>query len=155
MARRRYDNSHDASLVSDLLHLSLRWPPAGLIAAAGFGLAGFVARYTIRSDFGGSFAGEMIAIPLYLLGGFCFVFFLVGAVMWLVRRATGAAAPASPRSPNAAPHAGSLPPGAPAPLCARCGVPMVRRVAGRGLRAGRPFWGCRNFPACRQVRSIG
>src|SRR3954469_1995543 len=124
MRRRRYDESHDGSLISDLFHLSLRWPPAGVIAAAGFGLAGFVARHTIRSDFGGSFAGEMIAIPLYLLGGFCFVFFLVGSIMWLVRRATGAAAPTSPQTRYAAPHSDSLPPGAPAPLCTRCGVPM-------------------------------
>ncbi|MHB9004461.1 MAG: metal-dependent hydrolase [Coriobacteriia bacterium] len=38
------------------------------------------------------------------------------------------------------------------PLCPSCGVPMVRRVATRGKNVGSVFWGCRNFPRCRQIR---
>lgn len=35
------------------------------------------------------------------------------------------------------------------PTCPRCGNPMVRRVAARGIRVGSSFWGCSTFPACR------
>jgi hypothetical protein len=40
------------------------------------------------------------------------------------------------------------------PACPACGQPMVRRVAGKGPSAGRPFWGCGRFPACRGTRPI-
>jgi hypothetical protein len=40
-------------------------------------------------------------------------------------------------------------PGAP-PICPKCGVPMVQRVASRGPNPG-VFWGCPNFPHCRQT----
>ena len=36
-----------------------------------------------------------------------------------------------------------------APACPRCGADMVRRTARQGLHAGRDFWGCSTFPACR------
>lgn len=36
-------------------------------------------------------------------------------------------------------------------LCPKCGVPMVRRTAKRGEKAGSEFYGCPNFPKCRQV----
>lgn len=32
------------------------------------------------------------------------------------------------------------------PICPSCDVPMVRRNGNRG-----PFWGCHNFPGCRQT----
>lgn len=38
------------------------------------------------------------------------------------------------------------------PTCPRCGVPMVRRTAQRGLHAGEAFWGCPNYPRCRAKR---
>jgi restriction system protein len=40
------------------------------------------------------------------------------------------------------------------PVCPRCGAVMVRRQASRGARAGQPFWGCSQFPACRGIRPI-
>lgn len=40
------------------------------------------------------------------------------------------------------------------PLCAKCSVPMIRRVARRGSNAGDAFWGCSNFPNCRETRAI-
>ena len=39
-------------------------------------------------------------------------------------------------------------------ICPKCGVPMVRRQAGRGMRQGEEFWGCVNFPKCRQTAKI-
>lgn len=33
--------------------------------------------------------------------------------------------------------------------CPRCGSPMVRREAKRGANAGRAFYGCSRYPACR------
>jgi len=33
--------------------------------------------------------------------------------------------------------------------CPQCGSVMIERVALSGVVAGRPFWGCTNFPRCR------
>ena len=40
-----------------------------------------------------------------------------------------------------------------APLCPKCGVPMVARTATRGERRGLEFFGCPNYPRCRETRS--
>jgi ribosomal protein L37AE/L43A len=37
------------------------------------------------------------------------------------------------------------------PTCPKCGVPMVRRVAKRGNMPGQQFWGCSNYPRCREM----
>lgn len=37
------------------------------------------------------------------------------------------------------------------PMCPKCGVPMVVRTVKRGQHAGKQFYGCRNFPKCREV----
>lgn len=37
------------------------------------------------------------------------------------------------------------------PVCPRCGVPMVQRTAKRGPHAGEAFWGCPNYPHCREI----
>jgi ssDNA-binding Zn-finger/Zn-ribbon topoisomerase 1 len=37
------------------------------------------------------------------------------------------------------------------PACPRCSSPMVRRIAKSGENAGKEFWGCTKFPACRGV----
>lgn len=44
-----------------------------------------------------------------------------------------------------------VPPAGGTPLCPKCSVPMVQRVASKGANAGRPFWGCPNYPRCRTV----
>ena len=36
------------------------------------------------------------------------------------------------------------------PVCPKCGVAMVKRTASRGQQAGKPFYGCQNFPKCRE-----
>lgn len=38
-----------------------------------------------------------------------------------------------------------------APKCTACGADMVRRKASKGTNAGNEFWGCSNYPKCRQV----
>lgn len=37
------------------------------------------------------------------------------------------------------------------PNCPKCGVPMMVRTAGRGARKGEQFYGCPNYPQCRET----
>lgn len=39
------------------------------------------------------------------------------------------------------------------PSCPKCSVPMVERKATKGRNAGQSFYGCPNYPRCRQVVS--
>jgi len=39
------------------------------------------------------------------------------------------------------------------PTCTACGKPMRRRTAGKGPRAGQPFWGCSGYPDCREIQA--
>jgi len=65
-------------------------------------------------------------------------------------RSAKPAAPSSARNP--APAAPT--PVSDSPLCPRCGKTMARRIAKQGANAGKPFWGCPGFPACRGTRPI-
>lgn len=61
------------------------------------------------------------------------------------------------RGPAARPVVAKRPephPVASRPNCPRCGIPMVLRTVKRGAHAGRTFYGCVNFPRCRQTRAI-
>lgn len=40
------------------------------------------------------------------------------------------------------------------PACPECGKPMGRRMAGKGPQAGRGFWGCSGYPACRGTAEL-
>ena len=40
------------------------------------------------------------------------------------------------------------------PLCPRCGVSMVLRTARRGQHKGEQFYGCPNYPECREITSL-
>ena len=40
------------------------------------------------------------------------------------------------------------------PVCNKCGIPMVIRKAKKGDRKGQEFFGCVNFPKCREVVKI-
>ncbi len=40
------------------------------------------------------------------------------------------------------------------PNCPKCGVPMIERTAKKGDRAGVKFYGCPNYPKCREVINI-
>ncbi|MEA3189229.1 MAG: hypothetical protein QOD99_3059 [Chthoniobacter sp.] len=37
------------------------------------------------------------------------------------------------------------------PLCPKCGIPMVLRTGQRGANQGKQFYGCQNYPRCREV----
>ena len=37
------------------------------------------------------------------------------------------------------------------PLCPKCSSAMVKRTAKGGDNAGKAFWGCSNFPRCREI----
>jgi len=40
------------------------------------------------------------------------------------------------------------------PICPKCGVPMVLRTAKRGANRGKQFYGCPNYPRCREVVTL-
>ncbi len=44
------------------------------------------------------------------------------------------------------------PPDSAAPVCPECGKPMRLRTPREGKNAGKPFWGCTGYPACRGLR---
>ncbi len=37
------------------------------------------------------------------------------------------------------------------PICSKCGVAMLRRTATKGQNVGKQFWGCPNYPRCREI----
>jgi ssDNA-binding Zn-finger/Zn-ribbon topoisomerase 1 len=39
-------------------------------------------------------------------------------------------------------------------LCPKCDIPMVLRRASRGKNAGREFYGCPNYPKCKEIINI-
>ncbi len=39
-----------------------------------------------------------------------------------------------------------------APICPKCGIPMVLRIVTQGEHKGKKFYGCANFPRCREVK---
>lgn len=45
-------------------------------------------------------------------------------------------------------------PAASVPMCPKCGCPMVLRIARRGDRAGKPFYGCSTYPRCNAIVNI-
>jgi hypothetical protein len=55
------------------------------------------------------------------------------------------------RSEDSAPPVLVVTPEKTPPLCPKCGVVMVLRTAKQGDRAGKPFYGCSNYPRCRQT----
>ncbi len=40
------------------------------------------------------------------------------------------------------------------PICPKCGIPMVLRTARNGPQTGRTFYGCSNYPRCREITSF-
>ena len=39
------------------------------------------------------------------------------------------------------------------PICPKCGSEMILRTAKKGKWAGSQFWGCRNFPSCKIIKT--
>jgi hypothetical protein len=40
------------------------------------------------------------------------------------------------------------------PLCPKCGIPMVLRTAAKGAHKGKQFYGCQNYPRCREMKPV-
>jgi hypothetical protein len=38
------------------------------------------------------------------------------------------------------------------PLCPKCGIPMVLRTVSQGDHKGKQFYGCQNYPRCREMK---
>ncbi|MBR5081453.1 MAG: four helix bundle suffix domain-containing protein [Bacteroidales bacterium] len=41
-----------------------------------------------------------------------------------------------------------------APACPKCGKPMIKRVAKKGVNAGKEFWSCSLYPNCDGTRPV-
>lgn len=39
-------------------------------------------------------------------------------------------------------------------LCPKCGAAMVKRKSSKGINAGSEFYGCSNFPRCREIVAV-
>jgi len=40
------------------------------------------------------------------------------------------------------------------PLCPKCGIPMVLRTVTQGEHKGKQFYGCANYPRCREITPV-
>ena len=40
------------------------------------------------------------------------------------------------------------------PLCPKCGIPMILRTVSKGDHKGKQFYGCKNFPQCREMKPV-
>ena len=99
------------------------------------------------------FVPEPLGTVLFFAAG------LVSLLLWvLVQRGGGVNASLPGSRLASSPTPGPTPTAAPSltttgsvPLCPHCGVPMVLRTAQRGQLQGKQFYGCPNFPRCREV----
>lgn len=41
-----------------------------------------------------------------------------------------------------------------APVCPRCGKPMIKRMAKKGVNSGKEFWSCSGYPECNGTMDI-
>lgn len=41
-----------------------------------------------------------------------------------------------------------------APMCPKCGKPMIKRVAKKGVNSGKEFWSCSTYPNCNGTKKI-
>lgn len=67
--------------------------------------------------------------------------------------AMATASPSAPTAQSPVPTSGPAV-AAPVPRCPVCDVPMVLRTTRHGERQGQQFYGCANFPRCRQTRQL-
>ncbi len=65
----------------------------------------------------------------------------------------------APYMPDKAKVAGAPPPEPEAdqptgatPVCPKCGIPMILRTVAQGEHQGKQFYGCANYPRCREVK---
>jgi hypothetical protein len=65
----------------------------------------------------------------------------------LIHPHLGAAAPSLQEQPPVITTAGT-------PICPKCRIPMVLRTSSRGRNQGGQFYGCKNYPQCREIVPI-
>ena len=41
-----------------------------------------------------------------------------------------------------------------APVCPKCGKPMIKRTAKKGINSGNEFWSCSGYPECNGTRKV-
>ena len=41
------------------------------------------------------------------------------------------------------------------PSCPKCGKPMLKRMAKKGINSGKEFWSCSDYPKCNGTRNLG
>ena len=41
-----------------------------------------------------------------------------------------------------------------APTCPKCGKPMIKRMARKGINSGKEFWSCASYPECNGTRKL-
>lgn len=63
------------------------------------------------------------------------------------------AAPTTPASALSVSAENTNPPRG-VPLCPKCGVPMVVRTVKSGEHQGKQFYGCTNYPKCREMKPL-
>jgi hypothetical protein len=63
-------------------------------------------------------------------------------------------APAAPASPSPAPALPINNAASAAPVCPKCGVPLVVRTVAQGEHKGKQFYGCVNYPRCREMKPL-
>lgn len=57
-------------------------------------------------------------------------------------------------APAATTPTGNVAPSKAVPMCPKCGIPMVLRTVTRGEHRGKQFYGCANYPHCREVKPV-
>ncbi len=40
------------------------------------------------------------------------------------------------------------------PYCPKCGIPLVLRTVSQGEHKGKQFYGCQNYPRCREIKPV-
>jgi hypothetical protein len=55
---------------------------------------------------------------------------------------------------TAPPQPESNKPSGSVPLCPKCGIPMVVRTVAHGEHKGKQFYGCQNYPRCREMKPL-
>lgn len=74
-----------------------------------------------------------------------------GRIAAALKSGGGGVAPTAPEALHAARIEGS---GSAAPTCPKCGVAMVLRTSRRGARKGQQFYGCPNYPDCKETMQL-
>lgn len=78
---------------------------------------------------------------------------LATQVLPLLTKSSGPSPERPPTVPSSPPSPAPDPAKA-APVCPKCGTPMVVRVRKNGPNPGSRFYGCPNYPKCREMRPI-